>query len=209
MTGEFDDILRGLTQSGEPLLVVLAGPNGAGKSTFFKHYLRAQGLPFVNADLIANELGAGDPVAIATAATRLAARYREDLLRQKSSFVFETVFSDPVGDKIEFLRRAQDAGYRVILVFIGLDTAVISQARVIQRVAKGGHDVPDDKLRSRFPRTLTNLSRALKTVDFAMLFDNSSVDQPFRHAATFESGAPVTVAEILPAWLEKILKPFE
>ncbi len=191
------------------MLVVLAGPNGAGKSTFFKHYLRAEGLPFVNADLIAAELGAGDPLAITTAATRLATHYREELLEQKTSFVFETVFSDPVGDKVEFLRRAQDAGYRVLLVFIGLDSAAVSQARVIQRVAKGGHDVPDDKLHSRFPRSLNNLSRALETVDLAMLFDNSKVDQPFRHVATFESGELVTIAEIQPVWLAKILEPFE
>jgi predicted ABC-type ATPase len=209
VTSGIGDLLRGLAQSGDPVLVVLAGPNGAGKSTFFKHYLRAEGLPFVNADLIAAELGAGDPLAIATAATRLANRYREELLEQKTSFVFETVFSDPVGDKVEFLRRAQNAGYRVVLVFIGLDSATVSKARVIERVAKGGHDVPDDKLRSRFPRSLTNLSKALETVDLAMLFDNSEVDQPFRHVATFERGELVAVTELQPGWFAKIVEPFE
>lgn len=209
MTAGLGDILRGLAQGGDPLLVMLAGPNGAGKSTFFKHYLRSEGLPFINADSIAAELGAGDPLAIATAATRLADRYRENLLEQKTSFVFETVFSDPVGDKVEFLRRAQNAGYRVALIFIGLDNATVSKARVIERVAKGGHDVPDDKLQSRFPRSLTNLARALQTVDLAMLFDNSKADQPFRHVATFESGELVAVTELKPGWIEKILEPFE
>ncbi len=209
MTSGIGDLLGRLAHSGDPILVVLAGPNGAGKSTFFKHFLRAEGLPFINADWIAAELGAGDPLAIATAATRLANRYREELLDQKTSFVFETVFSDPVGDKVAFLRRAQDEGYRVVLVFIGLDNATVSQSRVIERVAKGGHDVPDNKLLSRFPRSLANLSRALETVDVAMLFDNSKTDQPFRHVATFESGELVAVTNLRPGWLAKILEPFE
>lgn len=209
MTSGIGDLLRGLAQSGDPLLVVLAGPNGAGKSTFFKHFLRAEGLPFINADLIAAELGAGDPLAIATAATRLANRYREELLEQKTSFVFETVFSDPVGDKVAFLRRAQDEGYRVLLIFIGLDSAAVSQARVIERVARGGHDVPDDKLHSRFPRSLANLSRAIETVELAMLFDNSKADQPFRHVATFERGELGAVTELRPGWLAKIIEPLE
>jgi predicted ABC-type ATPase len=209
VTSGIGDLLRGLAQSGDPILVVLAGPNGAGKSTFYKHFLRAEGLPFINADLIAAELGSGDPVAIATAATRLANRYREELLEQKSSFIFETVFSDPVGDKVAFLRRAQNEGYRVLLVFIGLTSAAASQARVIERVARGGHDVPDDKLHSRFPRSLANLSRAIETVDFAMLFDNSKADQPFRYIAAFERGELVDITALRPSWLAKIVEPFE
>lgn len=204
MTAGITDLLQEIGQSGEPLLVVLAGPNGAGKSTFFKHYLRIEGLPFVNADLIASELGSGDPLAISAAATRLAARYREELLGRRASFVFETVFSDPVGDKVEFLRRARKAGYRVFLVFIGLESADLSQARVIQRVERGGHDVPDEKLRDRYPRTLENLSRALAFVDLAMLFDNSKADRPFRHVATFENGELVALTEIRPAWFETL-----
>jgi predicted ABC-type ATPase len=100
----------------------------------------------------------------------------------------ETVFSDPSGDKLAFLREAMTAGYRVVLLFIGLDSPELSQARVIQRVAEGGHDVPDEKLFSRFPRTLENLARATSFVDEARLYDNSDARHP-----------PI------PAWAEAVL----
>jgi hypothetical protein len=83
------------------------------------------------------------------------------------------------------LQDAQAAGYTVFLVFIGIDNPELVVARVIQRVEDGGHDVPDVKIRSRFPRTLVNLQQAVPFVDFAYLFDNSSYDEPYRLVAAF------------------------
>ena len=64
----------------------------------------------------------------------------------------------------------------------------MSLGRVIQRVERGGHDVPDAKIETRFPRTFDNLRQALSFVDEALLFDNSSSDQPFRFVAAFKAG---------------------
>ena len=105
-----------------PLLVALAGPNGAGKSTFYAAYLKNTALRLVNADLLAKELNI-DPYIAAAVADAL----RRELLRQRESFVFETVFSDPAGDKLNFLREAVSAGYSVVLCFIGLSSALISE----------------------------------------------------------------------------------
>ena len=102
------------------------------------------------------------------------------------------VFSDPQGAKLGFLRDCQSSGYTVILVFIGLESADLSLGRVIQRVERGGHDVPDAKIKARFPRTFDNLRQALTFVDEALLFDNSSSDQPFRFVAAFKAGKPTT-----------------
>src|SRR5688500_15201591 len=98
-----------------PVLVALAGPNGAGKTTFYHAHLRPASLRFVNADAVARELDL-DPYDAAKVADAL----RRELVRQRESFVFETVFSDPVGDKLAFVTEAMNSGYNVVLCFIGL-----------------------------------------------------------------------------------------
>ena len=104
-----------------PVVVALAGPNGAGKTTFYHAHLAESGLRLVNADLLAHELGL-EPYAAAGAADAV----RRQLLAQRESFVFETVFSDPVGDKVSFLKEASRAGYMVVVCFIGLSGPEIS-----------------------------------------------------------------------------------
>ncbi|PJB74622.1 MAG: hypothetical protein CO096_03120, partial [Armatimonadetes bacterium CG_4_9_14_3_um_filter_66_14] len=113
-----------------PVIVALAGPNGAGKTTFYHAHLRPVGLRFVNADVLAGDLGL-EPYA----AARVAAALRRQLLEQRESFVFETVFSDPVGDKLAFLQQAAAAGYTVVLCFIGLSGPAVSDERVAMRVS--------------------------------------------------------------------------
>ena len=139
-----------------PLLITIAGPNGAGKSTFYHSHLARAGLPFVNADVIAREMQID-----AYSAANIASAMRKQYVEEKLSFVFETVFSDPAGDKLAFLKSAEEAGYTVILVFIGIASASISEERVGMRILQGGHDVPSDKIRSRFPRTMANLAGAI------------------------------------------------
>ncbi len=127
-----------------PIVVAVAGPNGAGKTTFYAAHLERVGLRFVNADDLARELEVD-----AYEAAEVAKQLREVLVAQGESFVFETVFSDPVGDKLEFLRRASARGYTVVLCFIGLDSPELCDERVAMRVLQGGHDVPTEKLVAR------------------------------------------------------------
>lgn len=187
-----------------PVLVFLAGPNGAGKSTFFKYYLQRLGLTFINADEVALLLRETATPAESEGIDRLAFRKTEDLrsslLAERRSFCTETVFSDPQGAKLDFLRQARAAGYAVFLVFIGLSGPDLSIARVMQRVEEGGHDVPDGKLLGRYPRTLANLRDAIPIVDEAFLFDNSSDQDPFRQIAAYLEGQVVRRVEPLPAW---------
>src|SRR5437016_7431722 len=93
-----------------PIVVAIAGPNGAGKTTFFHSHLAAAGLRFVSADVLASELSLAP-----YDAARLADALRREFLGRGESFVFETVFSDPVGDKIAFLEEAVRSGYVVAL----------------------------------------------------------------------------------------------
>jgi predicted ABC-type ATPase len=179
-----------------PIVVAIAGPNGAGKSTFYAAHLAPAALRFVNADDLAREL----EVEIEEAAG-LANELRKTLLDQRESFVFETVFSDPVGEKVEFLRDAASKGYAVVLCYIGVESVEVSQERVAMRVLQGGHDVPDHKLAARFARTQANLARAIRTLPHVLVFDNSDLTNPFRRVAEFRGGNPVTLLRPLPPWL--------
>jgi predicted ABC-type ATPase len=179
-----------------PIIIAIAGPNGAGKTTFFHAHLASSGLRFVNADVLASELGT-EPYD----AARLADALRRALVARNESFVFETVFSDPVGEKVAFLEETARRGYCVVLCFVGLASPEESMARVAMWVSQGGHDVPDDKLRSRFPRTLGNLRAAILRLPHVLIYDNSDLNVPYRQVAVFENGRPVELREPAPEWL--------
>ena len=178
-----------------PVIVAIAGPNGAGKTTFFRSHVRQAGLRFVNADDIARELGIS-----AYEAAQIAGALRRELVRQRESFVFETVFSDPVGEKLAFLVDAVAAGYNVVLCFIGIADPETSEARVAMRVSQGGHDVPSEKLASRFRRAIKNLKAAIQTLPIILIFDNDDLADPFRKFAEFRDGKPLTLSEPIPEW---------
>lgn len=183
-----------------PIIVALAGSNGSGKTTFYHAHLQPAALRFVNADVLSRELGL-DPYL----AAQMADRVRRRLVDERESFVFETVFSDPVGDKLKFLKEAAAAGYTVVLCFIGISGPEVSEERVAMRISQGGHEVPAEKLLSRFPRTLANLKLAIRALPFVFVFDNEDLRTPFRLVATFEDGQAVALAKPLPGWLTPLM----
>ena len=183
-----------------PVIVALAGSNGAGKTTFYHAHLQATALRLVNADILARELRVE-----AYSAAKMAGALRQRLMEQRQSFVFETVFSDPVGDKLAFLKDALGAGYQVVLCFIGIGSPQISDQRVAMRVSQGGHDVPLEKLVARFPRTLANLKAAIAALPYVVIFDNEDLKHPFQRVALFENGKAVFLAKRLPRWLSPVL----
>jgi len=183
-----------------PIVVALAGPNGAGKSTFFEAHLKSSGLRFLNADVLAKELEVD-----AYDAARMVAALRVELVRHGESFVFETVFSDPVGDKLAFLKQTAQSGYAVVLCFIGIADVNTSEQRVAMRVSQGGHDVPTEKLIARFPRTPANLSAAIRELPCVLVFDNDDLRTPFRHVAVFANSRPLLLKQPVPSWLQSLL----
>jgi predicted ABC-type ATPase len=187
-------------EAGRPLVIAIAGPNGAGKSTFYETQLKPLGLRFVNADNIARQLDLD-----AYAAAGAADVARRELFLQRASFVFETVFSDPVGDKVAFLKEMEAAGYRVILCFIGISGADVSEQRVSMRVSKGGHDVPQGKIRERYGRTLANLALAMRELAEVRVFDNEELEYPYRLVARSEGGKVVESVEPVPEWVRGVL----
>jgi predicted ABC-type ATPase len=183
-----------------PVIVAIAGSNGAGKTTFFHAHLREAGLHYVNADDIARELDVS-----AYEAAEIADALRHELVRQRESFVFETVFSDPAGEKLAFLTDAAATGYNVVLCFIGISGPETSEERVAMRMSQGGHDVPPEKLLTRFPRTVANLKAAIQTLPVVLIFDNDDLAAPFRKVAEYRNGKAVFVADPVPEWLRAML----
>lgn len=110
---------------------------------------------------------------------QLLARFlRECMLKEKKRFSFETVFSHP--SNLDIMQRAADAGYKVYLYFVSTESPEINKYRVKLRVFQKGHDVPKDKIESRYYRSLKLLYNAAEIAYQAFFFDNSSHDQPFK-----------------------------
>lgn len=184
-----------------PQLILLAGPNGAGKSTFYDAFLADSPLPFLNADLFAADTGVDS-----FEAARILDATRDRMIEERLGFITETVFSDPQGAKLDMLRKAVEAGYEVTLIYIAVATAQLSARRVDQRIAIGGHDVPRDKIATRFERSLQNLAQAITFVPAVELYDNSSVSQPYRRVATFKSGRLAwRTRGMMPSWARPLV----
>lgn len=185
-----------------PTLHLLAGPNGAGKSTLVTWVLRpATHLPFVNADLIAAERWPDAQIEHAYDASKAAEAQRQRLMQDGASFITETVFSHP--SKVALVGQAVALGYLVHLhvVLIPVDLAV---HRVAERVRRGGHDVPEVKIRQRYARVWRLVATAKDTADRADFYDNSRAASPFRLVAAYERGRPVGDRS-WPTWTPSVL----
>lgn len=104
-------------------------------------------------------------------ASVLADALRRELLEEGQTFTFETVMSSH--DKLEFMRHAREAGYRVYLYFVATDDPAINIDRVHRRVQQGGHRVPTRKVRERYIRSIALLTEACDVAHRAYVFDNS------------------------------------
>ncbi len=147
-----------------PQLLVFAGPNGSGKSTAAK-FQKIVG-EYVNADKIKIAKGCTD-----LEAAQYAEMTREFLLTHRLDFTFETVLSTP--RNLLLIQRAHDAGYFIRVIFILTTDSSINVRRVADRVRKGGHDVPEEKIHSRYQKSLANIRELYKFVDDLWIYDNS------------------------------------
>lgn len=104
---------------------------------------------------------AGAPTGEATErlAADLAEKRRQEMVAQKESFMTETVFSDPVGAKVNALKEAQAVGYTIVLIFLDVESAELTALRVQSRVQAGGHDVPKERIAPRYERMRKNVKR--------------------------------------------------
>ncbi|MCP4700395.1 MAG: hypothetical protein GY862_26615 [Gammaproteobacteria bacterium] len=140
-----------------PVCWIIAGPNGAGKTTFALEYLpKVAGCThFINADLIAAGLSPLAPERELLAASRIFLREIETRIQKRQDFAFETTLSGR--GYLRLIKRLHKAGWQVELIYLALPCVKMSKLRVAERVAHGGHDIPEKEIKRRFPRTLRNL----------------------------------------------------
>ena len=158
-------------------ILVAAGTNGAGKSAIVGEFLAANGGAYFNPDLVARELiQKGVPADRANAsAWRLGFNALQRAISNNEDFTFETTLG---GQSIaRELHRAIKAGLKVYIWYVGLASPELHIARVQARVARGGHEIPEAKVRERYPKSLANLVSFIGVAAEVHAFDNSAESQ--------------------------------
>jgi predicted ABC-type ATPase len=194
----------------QPVFHLLAGPNGAGKSTLFRALVRngiiSAELTFVNADLHERDhlQHIADPEQRSSAARQWADAQRAAKLLAKESFASETVFSHE--SKLALIEEAIAHGYVVALYIVALDDPQRLLARVQRRIREGGHSVPPDRVLARYPRTLENLSKAVRIATVAYLYESREIEAGGHQLVAMCEREKVTgFVETMPLWAQKIL----
>jgi len=180
-----------------PTLTVIAGPNGAGKSTITRLTDFEGRDRLLDPDAIARGMNPFNPSDAALAAGRETLKRTAEYLDRRVSFAVETTLAGH--GKLDLLRQAKSRGYEVRLMFVGLDSPERCVGRIRNRVAKGGHFVPDADVRRRFARSVANAVQALRSVDVAEFYDNSGGGH--RLVLIAKAGIVVWREDRLPEWV--------
>jgi predicted ABC-type ATPase len=196
----------------KPILIVIAGPNGSGKTSTTRLVIKhewAEQCVYINPDEIAqNKFGDWNDINAVRQAVEYCEEWREQLLRERKDFIFETVLSSD--SKVDFLRRAKEEGYFIRMFFICTETPAINAARIANRVMEGGHDVPIQKIISRYLKAITNAIKAATFVDRAYFYDNSVDNQEARILFRTTDGKLVKqYSESIPDWAKTIKDKFK
>lgn len=205
-------------------IFVLAGCNGAGKSSIGGVALLDSGVRFYNPDEAARKIMAANahlnpPPTIGevnAAAWSQGRTLVERAIDQHLDFAFETTLGGQT--MTELLERAAGEGLAVHLWFAGLENVKLHVQRVCQRVARGGHDIPHEKIVERFDSGRRNLVRLLPRLASVRVYDNSAEADPGRglapaprlllHCVERKIDAPTKLRSLLadtPAWAKPIV----
>lgn len=178
-----------------PSLRLIAGPNGSGKTALTKVLREEYAVPlgqYLNPDDIAKYISFSsissdyqdDELLAAKLAQSISTGLRSDWVRDGLSFTYESVMSHE--SHIDFVVNAKDANYKPYLYYVCTSAVELNKARVEQRVKEGGHNVPEDKIESRYNRSLENLFAMLTICRRGFLFDNSTTNMTFIAEVTKE-----------------------
>ncbi len=164
----------GAEATGRPVCTVIGGANGSGKSTIFDRLVLPGRL--LNADVVARSINPDRPDLASIAAGRHVLTELARAIGARETFVYETTLSSR--QSIELMRAAKRADYEVGLVFVAVNSAELNVERVAERVARGGHDIPEAVIRRRYEAVFRRLPEAVRIADGSILFDNSTSSGP-------------------------------
>lgn len=203
--------MTGETNQSQARLLLVAGPNGSGKTTVTERGLAHEwfsGCEYVNPDFIArDEFGDWNSASAILQAAVAAQERRESCLAENRSLAFESVFSAP--DKVDFVRRAQASGFFTRIFFVATSDPTINAARVARRVMQGGHDVPIQKIITRYFRSIANCALVAREVDRLYLYDNSVDGVAASLVLRAANGKVVKQYAAVPGWMAPIVETLE
>lgn len=192
----------------EPWMIVICGPNGAGKSTFYNNFFKNdpffKKVDFINLDVEAANL-ADENNSVNDVMMDAGRNIKERLasnMKNRKTFIYETTSAGR--SQFKLIKQAQEHGFKVASVFIGLSSAKLSLLRVKERVSNGGHDVPADIVEHRFPNVMKNFPEMLKLSDISVAFDNSGKN-PYELIFMMDT-RKLFVFHSYPKWLNNALK---
>ena len=192
----------------KPVLIVIAGPNGSGKTTITYRILKHEWMEdavYINPDIIAQEkFGDWNSREAVLKSIQYCEALREECLKNMKSLIFETVLS--ADDKLDFIKRAKEAGFFIRIFFVSTEHPSINASRIARRVMKGGHDVPISKIISRYYKSIVNCMKASKFADRTYVYDNTEENAEAKILFRMTDGklAKQYIAE-LPMWTAPIL----
>ena len=154
-----------------------------------------RGLEVIDPDAIARDMSLGK-------AAREALRRRRLALGESRSYVIETTLSGT--GMLRHMKAVRSEGYRTALHYVSLGSPAQALDRIRNRVALGGHDVPENDVRRRFLRSHSNLPTAVQLAGEVVLYDNSFPEQPHRVVAILK-GKTLRVSDDVPDWASSII----
>lgn len=197
-------------------IYVLAGTNGAGKTSIGGAMLSECGAEFFNPDDAARRISSANPGISQTEANSAAwyegKRLLERAVTEKLDYAFETTLGGKTITSL--LQRALAEGIEVRIWYVGLEGAELHIERVRARVAQGGHDIPEARIRERYTQSRLHLIELLPKLTELMLYDNTEEADPRTGAVPrpklilrFVRGRTVEACDLIrvPEWAKSIV----
>lgn len=186
-------------------LIIFAGPNGSGKSTIitaFQRGINLENFEYINPDIYAREYFGNieDENDRYMRAFKYAEYKRQVAVEDGRNLIIETVNS--TDNKFAFYSLCKNKGYKITVVFVCTRSPDINVKRVLRRVSEGGHNVPEDKIISRYNKSLDNLFELSLFADVLYLYDNSK-DNGIPELCYYKDANDSKLSDKIPEWVQK------
>lgn len=185
----------------KPKYTLFAGVNGAGKSSLYYILSQSQNMgERINIDEIVAREGSWQDSLLQLSATRRAMAMITDCLERKATFNQETTLASPT--LLRQIQKARDAGYIIVLYYVGVENLQTAVRRVETRVSKGGHGIDPKLIEHRFEKLPETLHNVMPLVDAAFFYDNTT---KFKQIAFLRNNILMDYDEDLPVWFWELI----
>ena len=185
----------------KPKYTIFAGVNGAGKTSLSQILRKYENLgERINVDEIVASEGSWQDSLLQLSATRRAMSMITDCLERKATFNQETTLASPT--LLRQIKKAREAGYVIVLYYVGVENLQTAVRRVETRVSKGGHGIDPKLIEQRFEKLPETLHNVMPLVDAAFFYDNTT---KFKQIAFLRNNILMDYDEDLPVWFWELI----